>query len=689
MTTTRALIRCDSAEVPRELASRSWTQQKDIYSQGLAPSLTLRAESLAGVVLRSVDDRAADLVKIASYVFAVDQEVSRGGAADVYGDRWRRHLELCVPVSDPVFWQQEDVHHALADTLGFLTGDQWLFHFSLTLAAVHQIPLELHQQTILQHPDSVILFSGGADSLCTTVERISGESMRPVVVSHRSAPHIDARQRALAEQLRSRFPAWGLPHLSFWIHRRKSDPSDTSQRSRAFVFASLGAAVAAQIGVSKVFLGDNGFVSINPPINAQLVGTLASRATHPAFIARFNHLCSLVVPGVGVANPLWSRSRAEVLTILRKHNCANLLSDTVSCSHTRGLPSETRQCGYCSQCVDRRIGAIAAGMESFDPGVGYHLDIFTESLPEGEPRTVAESLVRYARRIRTLSPDDLFAELPSLVECILPSDPDPDDTANTLVSLLRRHAEDVVSVMDKMISRHSFALASGELPDTCLIRLATGGASPRMSDAPRDNTFSRAGKLWTVTFDGYTVRFNEAIGFSYLARLLAHPGCEFHTADLTSNIGSLDPPAGLTWSSTDSRLLAEGLRTGRSAQEPAIDRQAEAAYRAHMVHLDDELNKAEAAGDPERIAEIKDELTELEREFGASVGMRGRLRDITGPQERTRQRVTRALRRALKEIENFHPSLGRHLRITLKIGTFSSYHPDPHVHWTVSTELAK
>jgi hypothetical protein len=202
---------------------------KAVHSHGLAPNLTLRAESLAVVVLSSADDRAADLVKIASYVYAVDLEVSRGGAADIYDDRWRRHLELCVPVSDAEFWQQKEIHHALADTVGFLTQDQWRFHFSLVSAAERQIPLNLHQQTVLHHPDSVILFSGGADSLCTIVERISGESRRPVVISyHRSARNIDARQRALAGQLRSRFSAWGLPHPSSWIHRRKSDPADTS-----------------------------------------------------------------------------------------------------------------------------------------------------------------------------------------------------------------------------------------------------------------------------------------------------------------------------------------------------------------------------------------------------------------------------------------------------------------------------
>jgi hypothetical protein len=99
MTETRVLVQCDGAAVPEELADQTWSYQRPINSRGASSDLNLRAQSLASTVLTNIESRAADLVRIASYVYAADQMISRGGDADVYGRKWRRHFALCVPVS--------------------------------------------------------------------------------------------------------------------------------------------------------------------------------------------------------------------------------------------------------------------------------------------------------------------------------------------------------------------------------------------------------------------------------------------------------------------------------------------------------------------------------------------------------------------------------------------------------------
>ncbi len=240
MTGVRALIRCDEATVPHAVEAAGWTVRKLIVSHGPAPLLNLRAQNLAGTVLTAVAHRAADLVRIASFVYAADQDLSRGGPADVYGREWRRHIALCLPVSDPTFWQQDTIRSRLTTVLSFLTEDRWEFHFSRAAPEDRQITLNVDEPALLQAPDTVVLFSGGADSLCTAVEAVVRRGERPVLVSHRPAPQFDARQRQLTEALRHRFPRWSFPQLSFWVHRRRSDPADSSQRSRAFLFASLG-----------------------------------------------------------------------------------------------------------------------------------------------------------------------------------------------------------------------------------------------------------------------------------------------------------------------------------------------------------------------------------------------------------------------------------------------------------------
>ncbi len=66
MSGVRALIRCDEAAVPDAVAAQDWAIRKPLVSRGPTPSLNLRAQSLAGTVLTAVEDRAADLVRIAA-----------------------------------------------------------------------------------------------------------------------------------------------------------------------------------------------------------------------------------------------------------------------------------------------------------------------------------------------------------------------------------------------------------------------------------------------------------------------------------------------------------------------------------------------------------------------------------------------------------------------------------------------
>lgn len=140
MTETRILVQCDGAEIPEALGRQTWSHQLPINSYGSSADLNLRAQNLASTVLTSIDSHAADLVRIASYAYAVDQMVSRGGVADVYGQKWRRHFMLCTPVSDPSFWEQKHVRSALTTVLLFVTEDHWEFHFTEAPRETRQLP---------------------------------------------------------------------------------------------------------------------------------------------------------------------------------------------------------------------------------------------------------------------------------------------------------------------------------------------------------------------------------------------------------------------------------------------------------------------------------------------------------------------------------------------------------------------
>jgi hypothetical protein len=65
------------------------------------------------------------------------------------------------------------------------------------------------------------------------------------------------------------------------------------------------------------------------------------------------------------------------------------------------------------------------------------------------------------------------------------------------------------------------------------------------------------------------------------------------------------------------------------------------------------------------------------------VGLGGRARRLGDPAERARKTVSWRLRSILDRIDQAHPDLGRHLRQSVRMGTWCSYEPDPPVRWDV------
>jgi hypothetical protein len=693
---TRALIRCDGAgasiptsgwDVPEEL----WTDS----SGAAAPDLNLNIESLAGYLIDTIDDRAADLVRIAAYAYGADQVVARYRPSDVHRRGWRREMTLCIPVTDPAFWSQPDIHVRLTEALGFGTEDTWHFAFDQAGPETRQLRLGVADHPLLRMPDTVLLFSGGIDSLCALVEEVADLGGRPVVVSHRSTPPVDSVQKALLEAVRDRIPDWAFPQLSFWIHRRGSDPKDTSQRTRGFLFAALGIAVAGQLGIGRVLLPDNGYVSLNPPISGQLVGALASRGTHPTFLRLMDRLAKHIFPttSVKLSNPLESRTRAEALRVLTRRGVPELVGLTRSCGKHRGRPKERPHCGGCSQCVDRRIAVEAAGLSAHDPPSRYEIDLFSDALPEGEARTVALSYVEFARKVVTRSAEDLFTEYDELQNSLDPDDANVEARAEQVTSLLHRHGRETLWVLAEQFGRAREALASGTWPATSLLMLvgSTHGSryiragtdrhvpddrrGPQVGFQQAENEFRRHLDVWHVVFRGTKGTYPKGKGMMQLALLLEVPGQALDVIAL-SRLEAVQAER------------APAAPVGYSAGiDPDLDEVFDLvglrAFEARERELAESLISARALGNIEEVQQIQDELTVLRRTRQAARRRDGRIRRVGGAQEKARQAVSKNIRGCLERFALDHPPLHTHLERFLHLGILPRYDPQPMERWRV------
>jgi hypothetical protein len=202
-------------------------------------------------------------------------------------------------------------------------------------------------------------------------------------------------------------------------------------------------------------------------------------------------------------------------------------------------------------------------------------------------------------------------------------------------------------------------------------------AEPTAAEAEASrNLFRREGEYWTVAYDGAVVRLRDAKGLRHLARLLTHPGREFHAVDLEA---ADRPAATATPVGPPGRAGGGELAVRRDLGDAGalLDATAKAAYQTRLGELRVELEEAEGFQDPVRAARARAELDFLVGELARAVGLGGRDRRAASHAERARLNVSRAIRAAIANLARADPSLGRHLAATIRTGRYCAYTPDP------------
>ena len=494
------LFECDGADAPPRWREQSWDLRDTLRHRGSDATVQVQIEGVS-LPLSQIDGRPADILRIAAYVLAADQSLSRGGHGDGDTSDWRRRLALSIPVREPQFWSQDNVRRALTATLAFVTGDVWEFHFREERHREAQAVHPVSGGELPDRPDRVVLLSGGADSLCALVELIANGG-RPALLHHRLTPQSMGPRKGLVDELRRRYPAWTFPEIDAWIQRRGPEEREKTKRSQPFLLASVAAACAAALQVQDIVLAANGIASLHFPIHGPVASPQAIRSTHPTFIRLLNELFALVLdPPVRVRNPLWNRTRTESLGILRESENQDLLRWAESCPRMSSWPRGRGPCGFCAQCVDRRFGEALAENNADDSAERYEVDIFGDALPEGEARTVCASLIGFARKAERLAETQFFEEFPQLHDCIAGQ----EEIANELVTLLRKHSKIIISVFTMQVHDRAWEIAAGTLPPHCMIALSPGWQLPEQTAearpvyAPDYSWVSWAGEVFRFT----------------------------------------------------------------------------------------------------------------------------------------------------------------------------------------------
>ena len=77
---------------------------------GASANVRLEIEDISRRLLANLSDVHADLLEIASYIYAADSAISRGGKTDSHlGAMWRRKFRFVIPVRQPMLWSSDPV----------------------------------------------------------------------------------------------------------------------------------------------------------------------------------------------------------------------------------------------------------------------------------------------------------------------------------------------------------------------------------------------------------------------------------------------------------------------------------------------------------------------------------------------------------------------------------------------------
>jgi len=417
------------------------------------------------ILLRPLNSRILDLLRIAASVYFLDRLIRRDRKHGP--ESWARTISYSLEVREPEFWMSPPVHRLLQETLSFLSGDRWGLTFSRFTddernALEWQRPLDSEYLGGLRR---VCLYSGGLDSAAGLARQIVGfpnVATLAVTVQHRTDLGRKAgdQLRVLSQSLKADCIPVVVP-FEMPAPKTLVRSEEKSQRSRAFLFAATGAAVAAALGLQQLEMYESGLGAINVPLLVGMEGSQATRGSHPTFLRLMSELLTHVVGhDFHVVLPFAGMTKGELVGGLASEELRKLAASTVSCAHFPVRVEQGdhwRSCGLCPACIFRRVALHAAGIE--EASDRYQHDLFDPRCSQ-LPAKKLRYLTAYLLQIDSLRDLDDSRLPPLIARHLAWTDViHPGESPHSYVEMFRRYRSEWYGFLEQ-VRRQGGAFAS-------------------------------------------------------------------------------------------------------------------------------------------------------------------------------------------------------------------------------------
>lgn len=418
-------------------------------------NIKLRVDKIEQTLGKKLSSESRDLLEIAGYVYVADTQVSRGL-------RWRRSIHFIIPVRCIRIWKS--MASFLSYSLSFLSGDSILFEFC-EYEKNEDTEKKVRNKGNALDVDSICLFSGGADSFAATLMAIRDTS-RPIILSHFAQNSIANVQGNIIDSL-SKYYKKEIKYLRINIVKKVkeidkesknklSSKIENTQRTRSFLYFSLAAIIAAELGLKEISIRENGIQSFNLPVTPAFASTRCGRPTHPRNIFNFNQIINqLYKKKFLIHNDYALKTKSQLIRdAVKTKREEDLLNKTTSCPRFAfGISFDNRRknrrcvynCGACYSCILRLVSMSGAGINP-----DYNKYILNPLLQFYDLKnSECEMLVRFLSfcyEIKHSSKIELVAKYPELC---LPRHYFPDikniDIINSAINMHKRFANESLS----------------------------------------------------------------------------------------------------------------------------------------------------------------------------------------------------------------------------------------------------
>jgi len=361
----------------------------------------------------NVNSLEEDLLTVASGIFAADLAIKRE-------DREQNIRDITLSIEVVNFHAFDRIKDELRYALHVLSKDNWNISF---LPRNGQLTNSIEWS---KNEGYVLLFSGGLDSMCAAFKFLK-EKKPLILVSHNTlANHaVEGAQKNIHKVLQDHFSTT-IPFFSIRIFGRNKEPyyfpSDTdrenSQRTRSFLFLTLGALIARRNNLSRVlFMAENGQFAIHLPLTPARIGPFSTHTADPEFLNKVENIFKVLLNNdtFQIFNPFLYKTKAEVISVL-SDEISKYIPLSISCwKASRNVTKH--HCGECIPCISRRIACEFNGYKIDE----FVKDIFSSDLSSLSDEDIGKTnLVDYLefilkfKDIRPIKIAELYGDFPEL-----------------------------------------------------------------------------------------------------------------------------------------------------------------------------------------------------------------------------------------------------------------------------------